>query len=673
MMRSTAATLAVLAIAGSALAAPSYFYADGRKVQITPDPQTRGAVVRGEVLDANADRMTLTPELVVELKAGQSAQELAAAQDLDFVRTFSIGDRTFATLRAADGVAAVERANALHENKIVVTAQPVIERRMAKRGFSLPSDPAFSSQWHLRNVGQFGGVAGEDANLEPAWAFGSTGNGVQIAIVDDGLETAHPDFASKYDAAGSFDFNDNDPDPNPESSFDRHGTAVAGVAVAERNNAAAVGAAYNATVSGIRLIAGAFSDLDEGEALDFALDRNDIYNHSWGPFDDGQRLEGPGLLASAALDSARVNGRDGKGAIIVWAGGNGGGFSNDNVNYDGYANRPDTIAVGASNNLGLRSSYSEPGACLVVNAPSDGGTAGITTSDLLGTNGYSSSDSTNTFGGTSSSSPLAAGVCALILEANPDVTYRDVQAILIDSAERNDPGNADWAQNASGRWVNHNYGFGRIDADAAVQLALEWDLLAPEIVETYDAGIASPIDIPDQPNTLSIDIEVGGSEIETIEWVELTVDITHPYRGDVEIALASPDGVNSILAEERSDFGDDIQWTFTSVRHWGDTPNGTWTLSLSDGFAGVDFGAINSATLTIRGSGPEELINICAFDFDNSGAVDGADFGIFGAAFGSSSDDPNYLPAADANGDGVIDGADFGAFGAEFGRADCLE
>ena len=68
----------------------------------------------------------------------------------------------------------------------------------------------------------------------------------------------------------------------------------------------------------------------------------------------------------------------------------------------------------------------------------------------------------------------------------------------------------------------------------------------------------------------------------------------------------------------------------------------------------------------------EPVVNLCGFDLNNDGSVDGADFGAFGAAFGSNAGDPEYDASMDADGNGSIDGADFGAFGAEFGRADCL-
>ncbi|MFM9159887.1 MAG: S8 family serine peptidase, partial [Dolichospermum sp.] len=130
------------------------------------------------------------------------------------------------------------------------------------------------------------------------------------------------------------------------------------------------------------------------------------------------------------------------------AGGNGRG-SLDNSNYDGYANSRYVIAVAAhrNNSNGVFSGYSEPGANLLVTAPSNGGTLGVVTTDLMGADGYNGltdQNYTNAFGGTSSATPLVSGVIALMLQANPNLTWRDVQHILVRSAEKNDPTNTDW-------------------------------------------------------------------------------------------------------------------------------------------------------------------------------------------------------------------------------------
>ena len=105
---------------------------------------------------------------------------------------------------------------------------------------------------------------------------------------------------------------------------------------------------------------------------------------------------------------------------------------------------------------------------MIVSAYSNGGDLGITTTDLTGQPGYSPNNYANDFGGTSSATPLVSGVLALVLEANPNLTYRDVTDILVRTGERIDVNNADWVQNGAGLWVNHEYGFGAIDAYGVV-------------------------------------------------------------------------------------------------------------------------------------------------------------------------------------------------------------
>jgi subtilisin family serine protease len=534
--------------------------------------------------------------------------------------------------RAADPAAVpalVRRAEAMAG---VVGADPLVARHRYAR--DAPNDPLFASQWHLRNTGQGGGLAGADANLTPVWNFAAgtgLGAGVNIAIVDDGLERTHADLAGNYVPALSFDFNGNDADPSPGAGDD-HGTSCAGVAAGRGNNGVGVsGAAPRAGLSGVRLIAAPATDLQESQALTFRNNNqggsgtNHVYSNSWGPSDDNFApvLEGPGSLTRAAMADAVRTGRGGKGSVFVWAGGNGGTASGtspvaDNSNYDGYANSRFVIAVGASTNAGTRSSYSERGANLFVNAPSNGGSLGITTVDRTGTSGYntaasaSGGDYTADFGGTSSAAPLVAGVAALMLEANPALGWRDVKHVLARTAVKNDPTDAGWTTNAAGRHHNDKYGFGRIDAAAAVALAKTWTNVSPELSATASAtvgaGIPDGTSVGANPTfgaTLTRSLSITTAL--NVETVEVTVDVTHAYRGDLEFTLTGPSGVQSVLGTVRSqDAGDNFaNWTFTSVRYWDESSLGTWTLGIRDGYA-TDAGTWNAWSLAVFGTAVPE-------------------------------------------------------------------
>ncbi|HSH96077.1 MAG TPA: S8 family serine peptidase, partial [Roseimicrobium sp.] len=346
--------------------------------------------------------------------------------------------------------------------------EPQLARIRPHRAIT-PNDTLFSQQWHLLNTGQNGGTAGIDVGLGNTWNT-YRGAGLVIGIVDEGTQTAHPDLSAAILSAYGYDWYGNDTDPNPTINGEDHATSVAGVAAARgSNNVGVAGVAYEANIAAFRLTAGATTDAQEADAMTKFNSVIHIKNNSWGPSDNGTTLEEPGTLTQQAFADGCSSGRGGKGTIYVWAGGNGLG-ANDNSNYDGYANSIYTIAVCAISDQGGQASYSEPGANLVVGAPSSSsGRQGIVTTDRTGNTGYnkngssgelSDKDYTQTFGGTSSASPAVSGSIALILQANPNLGWRDVQEVLMRSATKNSPSDSDWITNAAGIQFNHKFGAG---------------------------------------------------------------------------------------------------------------------------------------------------------------------------------------------------------------------
>jgi subtilisin-like proprotein convertase family protein len=469
----------------------------------------------------------------------------------------------------------------------LVTAAPLV---------ALAPDPLLENQWHLKGPSEE--VAG--ANVRSVWSF-VTGVGATIGIVDDGLQRTHPDLVANYVAALSHDFNNNDPDPSPSSS-NRHGTAVAGVAAAVGDNGIGVsGAAPDSGLAGLRLISAPASDADEAAALGHEPQAIDILNNSWGPSDDGATLEGPGPLTVAAMANAAVNGRGGLGRLLVWAAGNG-LSALDNCNFDGYANSRFTIAVGALSDAGAQANYSEPCAAMFVTAPSNGGARAITTTDLQGATGYSSTDYTNSFGGTSSAAPLVSGIIGLLLSHNPALTRRDVEHILASSSVQVKPADPGWTTGPYPH--NEKFGFGKIDAGAAVAMAGNWSPVGPEVATPlFTHNLSVPI--PDD-NTVGVtDSIVLNSTYNNfeVERVEVDFNASHEYRGDLVVTLTSPSGVQSHLATIRpADGGTQFaNWRFSSVRHWGETAAGTWTLRVSDRAAGL-VGTWNGWKLRLYGT-----------------------------------------------------------------------
>lgn len=567
-------------------------------------------MLREERAGVGAPRIRyVKPEVVVEADSAADAMAAAQAQGLTYVGPTAA--RGFYVLHAADSAAALEAAPTLAARSGVRSATPSLAGWQGKR--LIPNDTYFSSQWHLRNTGQSGGVSGVDANIVSVWDS-YRGSGVRIGIVDDGLQTTHPDLAANVDTTNDQDWNDSTPnDPSPAVAYDYHGTACAGVAAAVGGNSLGVsGAAPAATLVGLRLIAAPISDSDIAEAFAWKNDLIQIKSNSWGPVD---MLDGPGPLATAALATAAQSGRGGLGTIILFAAGNDGHLG-DNANYDGYTASIHTIAVGAVTNTGLQSYYSEPGANLAVSAPSNGGSdPGITTTDLVGSNGYnylgaagnlSSLDYTNDFGGTSSATPLVSGVVALILEAKPSLGWRDVQEILMKSATQNAPTDSDWTTNAGGFRFNHKFGAGMVNAAAAVALAKTWTNLPAATSQTL-ARTSLGQSIPDNnASGTSVTFNLSGNANLRVEHVTVAVKITHANRGQLAIQLVSPQGTVSRLAEKHTDSGDDYDWTFMTVRNWGESSQGVWTLRVIDQTSGTT-GSITAATLTVHGVPAAEI------------------------------------------------------------------
>lgn len=429
-----------------------------------------------------------------------------------------------------------------------------------------PTDPLYGEQWHLAVLG-----------VPAVWATGNHGENVTVAVVDDGLQSGHADVAPNFCAACSHDFNAGKADPTPPRGWaNAHGTRAGGVAAARDNAVCGVGVAYRARLAGIRLIAAETTDALEARALAHAAQANDVYSCSWGPTDDARRLEGPGPLLRAALARTVRTGRGGRGAVYVWAAGNG-RAAGDSCNYDGYANSRYTLAVGAVGADRRAAPYSEGCAALMAVAPSSAaGQRGLPTIDLdTTTSGGTGGGGTPqrcyaSFGGTSAAAPAVAGVVALVLAANPALSWRDVQHIVVASADPVAPDDAGWTtvcarHPATGRALRHanQYGFGLVNASAAVALARRWAPVAPAVA--WSSGVV-PVHqpVPDGAPAGVVSAVAVAAAIR-VEWVEVVLHTAAARRGDLRVVLTSPAGTTSVLAEPHADPGADIpSWTFTS-------------------------------------------------------------------------------------------------------------
>jgi len=489
----------------------------------------------------------------------------------------------------------------------------------------------FEYQWHLENTGQksgslCAGTAGEDINVVKVWQK-YQGLRVKVAVVDTGIELDHYDLHDNIDTTISHRYSDGKSDPSPDDDqlkgdqFDAaHGTACAGIiAGVGDNNLGIKGVAPKATLVGLNAFSTGYAD-DFADALYNENRDIDISSNSWN--DDPGILydESPELIA---IEEGVLNGRIGKGVVYVFAAGNEreDGY---NSNWNRELNNPYVITAASLNAHGKYSSYSNPGANILISAY--GGEYGvyepaIVTTDLMGSHGADSpkpdsrsqthfdvagnenGDFTNAMNGTSAAAPMIAGVCALILEANPNLTYRDVKYILATTARKNDPREPDWIQNGAGLWVNHNYGFGAVDAHAAVLKAE--DFAGLKDIRIIEKNSTPHREISDnKPFEASINID----EDIKIEYAELTLELIHGNPRDLEIVLQSPDETNSTLSSKSSAINQNKYifdgFTFGSVRYLDESSKGTWKIFITDRYNFHTTGTLYGYRLKIYGREP---------------------------------------------------------------------
>jgi subtilisin family serine protease len=341
----------------------------------------------------------------------------------------------------------------------------------------------FAQQWHLDSATINGRRVEAHAHVAAAWPM-SQGAGAIIAVIDDGLDVDHEEFAGpdKLVAPHSVTPPRSD-DPRPAEG-DNHGTSCSGVACASGDHGAS-GVAPRARLMPIRLASGLGSQ-DEADAFVWAAEHGaDVISCSWGPVDgewwnpdDPTHAHVVPLPDSTrlAIDFAVARGREGRGCVITWAAGNG----NESVDNDGYASYEKVIAVAACNDMGTKSAYSDYGDAVWCCFPSNQGepslTPGIWTTDRSAAEGYNPGNPslgdamgnyTNSFGGTSSACPGVAGVAALVLAHNPALHWDEAKEILRRSCDRIDDASGEY--DADGHSLR--YGFGRVNAETAVQLA----------------------------------------------------------------------------------------------------------------------------------------------------------------------------------------------------------
>ena len=424
------------------------------------------------LFSSHGQTVAIIPEVVVHVAPGigiEQVQALCKIMGLGFIRPLEFTTQEYLLevlgLGADEVFAGVE---ALNRVEWIEWAAPNMARSIEPCGQLFPNDEYFPNQWHLHNAGQSGGTPDADINAPEAWEITTGDPNVVVAVIDDGVDSHHPDLAPNL--VPGYDSRDDDDSPDPTDPNDRHGTACAGLVAARGDNEIGVtGVAYNCRIMPIRIEFGEPNDpIREtifATAIRWAAVHGaDIISNSWGH----QDIPWP-IVHSAIMDVTRPGGlgRQGKGSVCVFSAGN-------DSSAEGHwpSDYQEAISVGATNHNDLPTSYTNFGQTIDIVAPggelASNNSRGIWTTDLLGAPGYSGEnedpnllDYTDRFSGTSAAAPIVAGVAALILSLEPDLTNEQVRGFLTISArDLGEPG-----------WDEH-YGWGRVDARAALDMVL---------------------------------------------------------------------------------------------------------------------------------------------------------------------------------------------------------
>lgn len=431
------------------------------------------AVASPVVIGGN-DPWCLTDEILVRYRPGTSALQRAGLESvfgltwrapLDFVTNPGV----VYAMSHGEAIDALSITREIHATGLVEWAVPdfsIIRVPLDETSDATPNDSLFGNQWHLHSTGQNGAKVDADVDALEAWDITTGDPSVIVAVVDSGMELNHPDLNTLQ----GIDVLDNDSDPSPEDFLfgllsENHSTSVGGISAGTGNNGIGItGPTMQSPLIPIRFLSdwnifNSPTNQDEVDAFNYAVNNGAaVINNSWGPVATNVPLSAG---TKAAINNANQNGRNGLGTLIFFAAGN----SNANSDGIGYCNYSGTMCISASTDQDKKAGYSSYGNSINVCAPSNGGaTSGTWTTDRIGSIGYSSGNWTGTFGGTSSASPLACGVAALIISANPSLTWTQVQQIMQDTADKIDPGAGNYGPDGHSIY----FGYGKVNAYAAV-------------------------------------------------------------------------------------------------------------------------------------------------------------------------------------------------------------
>ncbi len=432
----------------------NFFYFHGKKRELTP---SKSRDYNSDIIYYKTEQgksLGVRDQLIISFNDDSIKEYIQAEYSLKEIKKLS---STMYLYQTPSKEETLDIANQLSNIKGIKFAQADFIKKKTNRAYKY-DDPLFDQAWHLKNTGNnisnIPMQRGADINVEDAWDI-SKGEGVIVAVYDEGIDINHEDL--RENIVGFENFNDPDTTfPSPANTAGIwHGTSCAGLVAALENDIGSVGVAPKAKLLAVR-----YADSDVASdirAYQWMSDHGaDVITNSWGSYENMEAYD-------EIFRDLSMNGRDGKGTIIIFAAGND-HYNLDNPAYNDESESEFVISISASTEIDTIASYSNYGSSIDFTAPgSEYGT--IVTTDATGMRGTNSGDYTTHFSGTSAAAPISAGVVALMLSANPKLTREDVIEILKYSAHKIGRHSYD----LNGR--NDYAGYGRIDAGRAVELA----------------------------------------------------------------------------------------------------------------------------------------------------------------------------------------------------------
>ena len=483
--------------AAEVLSSSVFTFKTPRSVTYQVEPLVEGEWISACEVDRPDVRVQFGAQILLRLSKGYDLEQVQEGFSLDLVQEFA---SNFFILNTRSIEHALMSAHIIANRDGVELSHPVRRQSMDKKSIlaRFPNDPLYPLQWTLENRdAETSAIIGPDFNIREAWAS-ATGKGIIIGIVDDGIDLTHTELHSQGVEKFHYNFTTMQPEGESENILQSHGTIVSGIAVAKLNNKKGIAGVSPDAKFASHIV----WDIDDnfGNEIQvanmFRFRNNDIQiqNHSWGS-SSIEQLDVPEIQLEA-INSAIENGRNGKGVLMIRVAGN--ERSSDwSAHDDGYSNDPRVVTVGAVGYDGKVAGFSNVGACVLCSGlvGQDSKNNPVYSTDRMGEYGWndiSSADDPEVGsyyaierGGNSFSAPQIAGLVALILEANSDLTYRDVQQVLLHSSRHYNFSDPFLKPNAAGYRFSINTGFGVPDASIAVRLAKSWVNADRLVVKSY--------------------------------------------------------------------------------------------------------------------------------------------------------------------------------------------